>query len=237
MAETCARCGSTDVVWVKEIRTYKDLVYSTVLCLSPGVRKDEGVFGAKICRACGFTDFYLRDLDYLRSPRGLPPGVQLANPPPYIAPNPWGSPPIPAVAPPARPMAAPPPGYLSVPPPRYPAAPPPGPSPVPSVPLAFSGASAAPLPASGPAPAASPAPTVVPAEGGVGPSASVAPVAADPASASLALPPAKDAAPEPSESAAEPGEGSQGSASSSPATGRRRKTPRRRPSKSEEDES
>jgi hypothetical protein len=139
MVELCARCGSSDVVWANEIRTYKDLVFTAVLCLAPGVRRNEGVFRAKICRACGFTDLYLRDLEFVRSPRGVPPGfLTLANPPAYQPPPGYPAPPPGRPAPTLR--APPPPtGYLNLPPPPFPPmmTPPPRGPPPSSVPLAF----------------------------------------------------------------------------------------------------
>lgn len=141
MVELCARCGSSDVVWANEIRTYKDLVFTAILCLAPGVRRNEGVFRAKICRACGFTDLYLRDLEFVRSPRGVPPGfLTLANPPAYQPPPAYpAAPPTRAPSPAGNPAPPPPVGYLNLPPPPFPPvmAPPARAPPPSSVPLAF----------------------------------------------------------------------------------------------------
>ncbi len=141
MVELCARCGSSDLVWANEIRTYKDLVFTAILCLAPGVRRNEGVFRAKICRACGFTDLYLKDLEFVRSPRGVPPGfLTLANPPAYQPPPAYPMPPPARASPPPGARAPPPPvGYLNLPPPPFPPvmAPSTGAVPPSSVPLAF----------------------------------------------------------------------------------------------------
>ncbi len=167
MVELCARCGSSDVVWANEIRTYKDLVFTAILCLAPGVRRNDGVFRAKICRACGFTDLYLKDLEFVRSPRGVPPGfLTLANPPAYQPPSAYPGPPL-ARAPPAPGTMAPPPpvGYLNLPPPPFPPvmAPPPRGPPPSSVPLAFTASSAGGLAPAPEMPRADPSPLVPPA--------------------------------------------------------------------------
>ncbi len=70
----CPKCGSPDVVWVNDLKTYKG-TSPGVLCLYAGTIRSDGVFKAKVCRGCGFSELYLKDPSFLVDPpHPLPEG-------------------------------------------------------------------------------------------------------------------------------------------------------------------
>ena len=63
----CPKCAGTDVVWVNDLKTYKG-TSPGVLSLYAGTLRSEGVFKAKVCRGCGYSELYLKDLAFLKEP-------------------------------------------------------------------------------------------------------------------------------------------------------------------------
>lgn len=70
----CPKCRSPDVVWVNDLKTYKG-TSPGVLCLYAGTIRSDGLFRAKVCRACGFAELFLKDPKFLvEPPHPLPEG-------------------------------------------------------------------------------------------------------------------------------------------------------------------
>ncbi|MGC2035478.1 MAG: hypothetical protein WA761_08560, partial [Thermoplasmata archaeon] len=81
VAPTCSNCGASDFVWANDLRT--GMTGSGSLSVRP---RGEIGMGARICRACGHADLFLRDIAILHQPQRWRPGefvpIPVKNPAP-----------------------------------------------------------------------------------------------------------------------------------------------------------